>query len=102
MNATTPFFLGDRPSCLPVRESILAVVRICWGRRCRRLATDVVDPAAPLLLALVPRKVLPDGAVVWIDRSCGGRRRWRPRRRRRLCVGRRRRRRRRRRGRRRG
>jgi len=83
MNPAAPFLLGHRPACLPVSEAILAVVRICRGWRLRRLTTNVVDPAAPLLLALVPRKVLPDSAVVWIDRANGsGRccRRRRPRR----------------------
>merc|ERR1719150_3491180 len=78
MNPTAPLLLGNGPSRLPVREPILAIVRICWGRRLRRLATNVVDPAAPLLLCMVPREVLPDGAIVWIDRSCGGSRCDRP------------------------
>jgi len=75
MNTTAPFFLGDRPARLPVREPICAVVRICWSRRLRRLAANVVVTAAPGLFGSVPREILTHSAVVWIDRSHGSRRR---------------------------
>jgi len=94
MNSTTPFFLWNRPARLPVGEAVLAVVWVSWCWRCCWLATDVVDPAAPLLLCSVPSKVLPHGTIVWINRSSWGRwrdkdwgwphnrwGRWRPRRR---------------------
>jgi len=51
----------------------------------RRLTTNVVEIAAPLLLGAIPSEVLSNSAVVWIDRSdrCGrsgrARRRQRPR-----------------------
>jgi len=45
----------------------------------RRLAANVVDPAAPLLFSPIPGKILAHSAIVWIDRSCRGWRRcgWR-------------------------
>merc|ERR1719251_195702 len=70
MDPTAPLLLGDRPTCLPIRETICAIVGIRWSRRLRRLATDVLVLTAPGLLALVPCKILPDGAIVGIDRSC--------------------------------
>merc|ERR1719336_1333392 len=79
MNPTAPLLLGDRPARLPIREPVRAIVRICWGRRLRRLAANVVVTAAPLLLGSVPREILTHSAVVWIDRSHGSRRRWRRR-----------------------
>merc|ERR1719336_726843 len=104
MNPTAPLLLGDRPARLPIREPVRAIVRICWGRRLRRLAANVVVTAAPLLFGSVPREILTHSAVVWIDRSRGSRwrcgrrhewtRRWRLRPRRGRCGRRRRRRRR--------
>merc|ERR1719512_97460 len=107
MNPTAPFFLGDAPARHPVRESICAIVRICWGRRLRRLAANVVVTAAPLLFGSIPTEILAHSAVVWIDRAHRSGRRcgwwqwtrwWRQRPRRRRRGGRRRRRRRERRG----
>jgi len=69
MNPAAPLFLGHRPACLPVCEAILAIVGICWRWRCRWLPTIVVHPATPLLFPLVPAKILPDCAVVWINWS---------------------------------
>jgi len=49
----------------------------------RRLAANVVDPAAPLLFSPIPGKILAHSAIVWIDRSyrgwrrCGWRQGWR-------------------------
>jgi len=75
MNSTAPLFFGYRPTRLPIREAILAIVGICWCWRLRWLATNVVDPAAPLLLSSVPSKILPHSAIVRINRSSWGR--WR-------------------------
>merc|ERR1719464_2336944 len=75
MNPTAPLFFGNRPARLPVREPIRAIVRICWSRRLRRLAANVVVTAAPLLLGSVPREVLAHSAVVRIDGSNRSRRR---------------------------
>jgi len=89
MNPTAPLLLGDRPARLPIREPIRAVVRICWSRRLRRLAANVVVTAAPLLLGAIPSEILAHRTIVWINRAYWGRRRcgswkwWRDRTRRR-------------------
>jgi len=75
MNPATPLLLWNRPAGLPIRKPILTIVGIRWSGRLGRLPTDVVDPAAPLLLALVPTKILTNCTIVWIDRSHRGR--WR-------------------------
>jgi len=67
MNSTTPLLLGNRPAGLPVCETIIAIVRVCGSWRLGGLATDVVDPAAPFLLGLIPSEVLADCAIVWIN-----------------------------------
>jgi len=41
----------------------------------RRLAADMVDPAAPLLFGTIPGEILAHSAVVRVDRPHGGRRR---------------------------
>merc|ERR1719464_2469473 len=82
MNPTAPLFFGNRPARLPVREPIRAIVRICWSRRLRRLAANVVVTAAPLLFGSVPSEILAHSAIVWIDgsnrsrRRCGRRHEW--------------------------
>jgi len=77
MHPTAPFFFGDTPANLPIRESILAIVRICWRWRLSGLPTDVVNPAAPLLLGPIPRDILTYCAIVWVNGSCWGRRDYR-------------------------
>merc|ERR1719411_2042271 len=69
VNSTAPLLLRNGPACLPVCETILAIVGVrgCWGLG--GLATDVVDPAAPLLLSLIPCEVLADCAIVWVNGS---------------------------------
>lgn len=74
VHPATPLFLLRRPACLPVRETICAVVRVCGGRRCwrhwdRRGASEVVDLAAPRLLKWRPGVLRVDGAIVRIHRS---------------------------------
>jgi len=72
MHATTPFFFGYTPARLPIGEAICTIVRVCRGWRLRRLATNVVNPAAPLLFGSVPSEILTNRAIVWIDRPCWG------------------------------
>jgi len=94
MNPAAPVLLGDTPSSLPIRETILAIVGICRRWRFGWLATDVVNPATPLLLGSIPGEILSHSAIVWINWSGWCRRRhedwgwqhdrsrwgWRPRR----------------------
>merc|ERR1719203_1558451 len=75
VDSAAPLLLGHRPACLPIRETIGTIVGVCRGRWLCRLATDVVHPAAPILLSLLPREILADGAIEWIDRPRWGR--WR-------------------------
>merc|ERR1740123_1304228 len=72
VDSAAPLLLSHRPACLPIRETIGTIVGVCRGRRLCRLATDVVHPAAPILLSLLPREVLADGAIEWIDRPRRG------------------------------
>merc|ERR1719343_1669565 len=74
MDSAAPLLFGHRPPGLPVCESILAVVRICWAWGFRGLAADVMMATAPCLLALVPPEVRSHRTIVWINRSrrsCG-------------------------------
>jgi len=76
MDSAAPLLLTYSPARLPIGEPIVAIVGICWRRRrCRLAITDVVDPAAPFLLALLPGRVLVYCTIVWIDRSGWGWRR---------------------------
>merc|ERR1719411_1571505 len=72
VNSTAPLLLRNGPAGLPVCETILAIVGVrgCWGLG--GLATDVADPAAPLLLGLIPCEVLADCAIVWVNGSTWG------------------------------
>merc|ERR1719251_820594 len=74
MNSTAPFLLSNGPPGLPICETILAIVGVCgcWGLG--GLATDVVDPATPLLLGLIPSEVLAACTIVWINRPSWSRR----------------------------
>jgi len=72
VDSAAPLLLGHRPTCLPVREPVGAVVGVCWRRWLGRLAADVVHPAAPLLLSLLPREIHADGAIEGIDRPRWG------------------------------
>jgi len=74
VHPATPLFLLRRPACLPVRETICAVVRVCGARRrCWRRdrggTSEVVDLAAPRLLKWRPGVLRVDGAIVRIHRS---------------------------------
>jgi len=71
MDPTAPLFLGYRPPCLPIRESIFAIVGICRWWWLRDLTANVVDSAAPLLFgAIPPHVIVTHRAIVWIDWSC--------------------------------
>jgi len=88
MNPTTPFLLSHAPACLPVCESIVAVVRIRrpqrqyrlhrWEdglrRRSGRWASTVMDTAAPRFLVRCPSVLRINSAVERIDwpRRCRG------------------------------
>jgi len=75
MHSTAPLFFRYRPTRLPIRETILTIVWICWSWRLRWLTTNVMNPAAPLLFGSVPSKILPNGTIVGVNRSSWGRRR---------------------------
>jgi len=97
MNPAAPFLLRDRPSSLPIRETIGAIVWVCgprwndwlnwrqdrlrWGdngpwrrhdrlrrRRCRR-APPVMNPAAPGLLVGSPSVLCVDCTIERVNRS---------------------------------
>merc|ERR1712194_493657 len=74
MMTTTPGLLGYTPTCLPIGETILTTVRIWnWrrqGRRVRR-AAQVMNSAAPGLLACAPLPLGVHGAIPWINWSWG-------------------------------
>jgi len=102
MNPAAPLLLRDRPAGLPIRKSIIAIVRICWPRWQRRghddgpwrrhddglrwgrgrWAATMVNAAAPLFLVRCPRALCVDSAIEWVywprgcGRSCWRRRRW--------------------------
>ena len=78
MDLATPSLLANRPSCDPILETISTIVRICWcrwhdghdwhdeGWRCGWRASSMVDTTAPSLLALIPRRLGVNRAVVWV------------------------------------
>jgi len=92
MNPAAPLLLRDRPAGLPIRKSIIAIVRIRrprrqsrdgheghrwghdglrWGRG--RWAAAMVNTAAPLFLVRCPRVLCVDSAIEWVywPRGCG-------------------------------
>jgi hypothetical protein len=85
MNFATPRLFGNGPSSLPIGISVCAIVRISrWSRRwslswelCR--AAFVMDPAAPYLLACVPRGLFAHCTIVRINWARGSWRRGRRR-----------------------
>jgi len=86
MNPAAPLLLRDRPAGLPIRKSIIAIVRICWPRRQgrdghgdgprwghdglrwgrSRWAAAMVNTAAPLFLVRCPRVLCIDSAIEWV------------------------------------
>merc|ERR1711884_512107 len=63
MHTTAPLLLGNRPSSLPVREAICAVVWICGAWCFGGLPAHVVVLTTPRLLIRCPLKVLANRAV---------------------------------------
>jgi len=95
MDPAAPFLFPDRPACLPIGKSIIAIVRICrprwecrlhwrkkrlhwrkdrlhWHRRWRsRRAAAMVNPATPLFLIRCPGVFWIHSAVEWVNRARG-------------------------------